>query len=235
MMKKIYYFIIGFVILGILATTAIAASRSDIIRAGLSSSKQELEGGQEVLLTLRFDEYKTKEGINCFKAKLDYDKQTFEKVVQTNFKTQNNWEELKYNQDTGEFVVIKKAGSKSEEDIAQITLKVKPKEEINAGKTEIKIAEIITSEGEEDLLIEDAKIQLDIIKEQESGDIALGDINADGQINARDAKMALQYFTGKIQLTEEQIKRADVNKDGQINARDAKLILQYFTGKIESF
>ena len=63
----------------------------------------------------------------------------------------------------------------------------------------------------------------------------LGDINADGKINARDAKMALQDFTGKIKLTEDQKSRADVNADGKINARDAKLILQFFTGKIKEF
>ena len=62
-----------------------------------------------------------------------------------------------------------------------------------------------------------------------------GDINADGKINARDAKMALQHFTGKIKLTDEQKERADVNEDGKINARDAKLILQFFTGKIKKF
>ena len=62
-----------------------------------------------------------------------------------------------------------------------------------------------------------------------------GDINADRKINARDAKMALQHFTGKIKLTEDQKLRADVNADGKINARDAKLILQYFTGKIKEF
>ena len=60
-----------------------------------------------------------------------------------------------------------------------------------------------------------------------------GDINKDGEINARDAKLAIQHFTGKIELTDEQILRADVNFDGNINARDAKLAIQHFTGKIE--
>ena len=69
----------------------------------------------------------------------------------------------------------------------------------------------------------------------EDTELALGDINADGKINARDAKMALQQFTGKIKLTEDQKSRADVNDDGKINARDAKMILQYFTGKIKEF
>jgi len=59
----------------------------------------------------------------------------------------------------------------------------------------------------------------------------IGDVNGDGKINARDAKLVLQYFNGKVELTEEQKAKADVNGDGKINARDAKLILQIFNGK----
>ena len=70
---------------------------------------------------------------------------------------------------------------------------------------------------------------------EEAPEIQLGDINGDLEINARDAKLAIQYFTGKIELTTEQQARADVNKDGNINARDAKLIIQLFTGKITEF
>ena len=71
--------------------------------------------------------------------------------------------------------------------------------------------------------------------DQKEKQFKMGDINADGKINARDAKMALQHFTGKIKLTDDQKSRADVNEDGKINARDAKLILQFFTGKIKAF
>ena len=63
----------------------------------------------------------------------------------------------------------------------------------------------------------------------------LGDVDGDGKINARDAKLIMQYFTKKITLTEEQQKRAEVSGDGKINARDAKLIMQYFTKKIDKF
>lgn len=59
----------------------------------------------------------------------------------------------------------------------------------------------------------------------------LGDVNQDGKVNARDAKMVLQYFNGNITLSEVQKTLADVNGDGKINARDAKLILQIFNGK----
>jgi len=61
--------------------------------------------------------------------------------------------------------------------------------------------------------------------------IELGDVNGDEKINARDAKLVLQYFNGKVELTDEQKAKADVNGDGKINARDAKLILQTFNGK----
>jgi len=70
---------------------------------------------------------------------------------------------------------------------------------------------------------------------EEVVDYPKGDINGDGEINARDAKLAIQHFTGKIELTDEQIARADVYADGEINARDAKLIIQFFTGKITEF
>ena len=66
-------------------------------------------------------------------------------------------------------------------------------------------------------------------------DYELGDINADGSINARDAKLVLQYYSGQATLSAKQKLSADVNGDGIINARDAKLILQYYSGKIQEF
>lgn len=165
-MKKTLIYVIGIIIL-LLTTNAIATSKSDIVRASLTSSEEELKSGQEVVVTLKFDTFKEDtKGINCFYAVLNYDKKIFEKVGQANFITQNNWEELKYNQETGELVVIKKEGTNKEEEILQITLKVK--EEIEPGKTDVILGGITTSEGKEDLIIEDAKVQIDIVKEQET-------------------------------------------------------------------
>lgn len=61
-------------------------------------------------------------------------------------------------------------------------------------------------------------------------DVIIGDINADTNINAVDAKMILQYASGSRQLTPEQEAAADVNNDGNVNAVDAKWILQYASG-----
>jgi len=43
--------------------------------------------------------------------------------LEKDFKSQNYWEELKYNKETGEFVAIKKAGSITPEDIVKIDFK----------------------------------------------------------------------------------------------------------------
>lgn len=63
----------------------------------------------------------------------------------------------------------------------------------------------------------------------------LGDVNGDGNINAKDATLVLQHAIDLIHLTEEQVRIADVNKDGNVNAKDATLILQYAIGIIEGF
>ena len=63
----------------------------------------------------------------------------------------------------------------------------------------------------------------------------LGDVNDDGKINQKDAKLVLKAFAGKTELTENQTLAADVNKDEKINQKDAKLILKYFAGKITGF
>ncbi len=166
-MKKTKMYIIGLIIFSSIATTVFAITKTDKIGAKLTSSMEELKSGQEVTITLKFDKYnQIIKGINAFKATLQYDEGIFEKVTQANFTTKSDWEELKYNAETKELVAIKKAGSKSEEDILQLKLKVK--NEIEPGKTDIKIGQIVTSEGKEDLLLEDATMDIDIIKDQTS-------------------------------------------------------------------
>ena len=58
-----------------------------------------------------------------------------------------------------------------------------------------------------------------------------GDINADGNINAKDALEALKSAVGKVKLNDAQKAAADVNGDGNLNAKDALEILKYAVGK----
>lgn len=65
-------------------------------------------------------------------------------------------------------------------------------------------------------------------------DNSLGDVDGDGVITNRDALMLLQAANDKLNLTEEQFKRADIDKDGELSASEAMRILQYVSGKIGS-
>lgn len=65
-------------------------------------------------------------------------------------------------------------------------------------------------------------------------DNSLGDVDGDGVITNRDALMLLQAANDKLNLTEEQFKRADIDKNGELSASEAMRILQYVSGKIGS-
>ena len=179
--KNGFIFILVFVILSLLYVSVYASSG---IKAILVNEKTELKGGDEVVVTVRLDNYEEiNKGVNVYKATLEYDKSVFEEVLESNFKTQNNWEELKFNKDTGEFIAIKKGGSKEPEEILQIALKVK--ENAKAGKENILIKDIIISEGKEDIIIEESKATVDIIQDQsnEPGDSGNQNSSNNGDIS----------------------------------------------------
>ena len=158
--------IISFIAFCLMGATVLAISITDKVGASLTSSKDKLKEEETVVVELKFDKYNNiVKGLNAFKATLEYDEEIFKQVQQSDFVMKNDWEELKYNKDTKEFVAIKKAGSKSDENIVQISLTVK--KDIESGKTEVGIGNIVTSEGKEDLYLNDTSIQIDIIKDQE--------------------------------------------------------------------
>jgi len=158
--------IISFIVFCLMGVTVLAISITDKVGASLTSSKDKLKEEETVIIELKFDKYNNiTKGLNAFKATLEYDDEIFKQVQQSDFVIKSDWEELKYNKDTKEFVAIKKAGSKSDENIVQISLTVK--KDIESGKTEVGIGNIVTSEGKEDLYLNDTSVQIDIIKDQE--------------------------------------------------------------------
>lgn len=60
----------------------------------------------------------------------------------------------------------------------------------------------------------------------------LGDVNADGKVNATDALMTLESAVGSCKLNKSQNKAADINKDGKITSNDALIMLSISTGSI---
>ena len=59
---------------------------------------------------------------------------------------------------------------------------------------------------------------------------SVGDLNGDGRINARDARLLLQFLAGLTEEGEVDEALADFNGDGRVNARDARAILQAVAG-----
>ena len=63
----------------------------------------------------------------------------------------------------------------------------------------------------------------------------LGDVNGDGEIDARDSLRILKYAVGTYEIKDAFSISADLNKDGIIDARDSLRVLKYSveTYKIE--
>lgn len=62
-----------------------------------------------------------------------------------------------------------------------------------------------------------------------------GDVNEDGNINARDAIQCFNHFVGNVTLTGNQFLAADVKTDNIVNVQDGMKILNYFAGNITEF
>ena len=145
---------------------------SESLSTTLTATSQKLYAEDIVVFKVRLDNLNDiKHGVNAYKATLLYDDSIFERVSEIDFQTVNDWEGLRYNPNTGEFVVYKKSGITAGEDIVNISLKVK--ENVKAAKTKVELVEAVTSEGKKDLFIEDAevsKVNIDIIEEQKNPD-----------------------------------------------------------------
>lgn len=65
------------------------------------------------------------------------------------------------------------------------------------------------------------------------GEYRYGDINKDGKIDTKDARLALLNYVGKEKFTDEQKTLGDVNKDKKVDTKDARQILLFYVGKIK--
>ncbi len=66
-------------------------------------------------------------------------------------------------------------------------------------------------------------------------DIAYGDVDGNGKVEASDALMVLKSVVGKIQLTDEEFARAELDGNEKVDAGDALSILKKVVGKINRF
>jgi len=63
--------------------------------------------------------------------------------------------------------------------------------------------------------------------------VKIGDINGDGESDARDSSRILRYSIGAYQISGVYEKASDISKDGAIDARDSSRILKYSIGEFK--
>lgn len=136
----------------------------------IESNTNEIKAGGELEIKFYSQGYENiSDGLNAYKATLEYDENIFEKIELEDFESKNQWQEFLYNENTHEFIAIKKAGSKEPEEF--VALKLKVRNDVKAGETTIKIKDIVASEGKEDITTNDVELKLNIIS-SENGNVS---------------------------------------------------------------
>lgn len=79
-----------------------------------------------------------------------------------------------------------------------------------------------------------AEEPFEVVVQAAVSDNALGDVDGNGVIELKDAMMVLLAVNDRLNLTEEEFRRADLDKNGELSAKEALRILQYVNGKITS-
>ena len=162
--KRKFISVLSVLILSLSCMTVQAASG---IKTTVEQDKTEVKAGETLTLTMRLDDYQEiDKGVNAYKATLQYNRDVFEEVEQSDFQSLNDWERLRFNPKTGELVAIKRAGSKTAEAVMAVTLTAK--KDIKAGVEEVTLQEIVTSEGKVDIKGGNASTQVDIIEKQDN-------------------------------------------------------------------
>lgn len=162
-MKKITFTLIAFLTVNLMFIKTVGASTQ--IGTKITANTPDVKAGETVEIAISLDNLKdVKKGIDAYIGTIEYDKNIFETVVQGDFTVLNNWEDYKFNLTNNRFVSYKKVGTKTDENIAKITLKVK--EGIEPKKTTIKVKDVTVSEGKKDIELESTSVNINIVKEQ---------------------------------------------------------------------
>lgn len=194
--KVIMFFIIILLFLLITPLTVFGVS----FDGNIETSTTKIKSGEEIEVKFYLQNYNDiNDGINAYKATLEYDNNIFENVVLENFESQNLWQEFLYNENTHEFIAIKKAGSKESEEV--VTIKLKAINNIEAGETTIKIKDIVASEGKEDIISSDVEVKIDLISSSENGNNSNNNNNNDSNNNNQSGSISEDTKPGKLPQT----------------------------------
>lgn len=118
--------------------------------------KDYIESGEETKIIVSVNDIDVKNGINSIQGKINYNKNDWDKITVNDIQGKNNWS-ISYNengQDEGNFILIKlDSGETKNQELFEITLRAKNR--INECKSEIKLTDLYTTDGEKMIPIND--------------------------------------------------------------------------------
>lgn len=150
MKNKIMILWIIMFIIGLIYSPIVSATKME-----LKTERQEIKAGEEIDIEIKVKDIDIENGINSIQGQFIYNKEDW-KI--NNVEGKNNWS-IVYNEEEGKskgkFVLINFGKeTKEEEVIAKITLKARNK--ITNTKTELKVIDSYTTDGEEMIQLEEA-------------------------------------------------------------------------------
>ena len=149
-MKKILTSIIILAIIIASSTVVFGAEKS--FNINLNTQTKTVKPGSELEVILNVSDFTGFEtsGIIAYVANLEYDKNIFEEVQQTNFSSKGTWSSPTYN--STNMAMVSDSNTEIKTDSEIFGLKLKVKDGVAGGtKTTIKVTNFKASEGEEDI------------------------------------------------------------------------------------
>lgn len=133
----------------ILTLLVVMLSYTQIVNAfsttmSLTTTSQIKPGGV-VEVTLKITNIDAGDGIDAVVATVEYDKNIFDEITEDNIETLNKWKVGAYNEDSGEFTLLKSSKVNTPSDVLKISFRAK--ESANVDKATIKIKKISASGG----------------------------------------------------------------------------------------
>lgn len=126
----------------------------------INTDKNKIENGQEIEISIKIPSQEN--SIYTYSGEIQYDKEIFETITNSNFTTENSWENLQYNKKNGQFIITNK-GSKGNEEILKIKIKCKSNQQNQNTKISIKnLKTVDENKNEEVISLENKIINIDI-------------------------------------------------------------------------
>lgn len=164
-MKKRLY-VIAIIIALLISTLMVNVQAADLsYTATMDLSSKNVEKGKEFTVTLNVSNIKAgNKGINSLSGYLEFDNKVFEEITSDSVEGINDWSAT-YSDSTGKITLLKTSFVKEDENLCQITLKVKDKATAKKGVIEFK--DIVASNSESEITADDISVEVTIGEEDE--------------------------------------------------------------------